>query len=303
MIYLTANTQSNPVFTLFENTTLSGASYIINLYSNDDYTDNLFWLTGNTTTNQARYDRFPLTVNLNAGSYDYYVYQTTGNTLSLSGLTIDAIVETGLCEVSNPCGNTIFNDDKINIITFGECNNTTTTTTTEEPTTTTTTTMEPTTTTTTTEEPTTTTTTTVNPNFVPAFNFAVQWNLNTGDVQNFDQQDSDRNIFFNPAVFGLTSFTTSQEAYDFITDNQLNYVNIWCNVDQPMGQIGGNDIEDCCGFNGITCAEVESGYSPEPFPGWYDANCGIGCNPLNATVYSGGTVTVMTLTQYYQSLI
>ena len=49
-----------------------------------------------------RYKYFPVDIsylNLIGGTYDYFVWQTTGNTLSTTGLTINDVVESGLCEM------------------------------------------------------------------------------------------------------------------------------------------------------------------------------------------------------------
>lgn len=102
MIYLSANTLTLVPFTLFEKTTLSGATYILDLFSNQNHDHNYFWLTGDTTNNNARYNYFPLNLNLGQGTYDYFVWQTTGNTLSTSALTINDVVESGLCTVLGP---------------------------------------------------------------------------------------------------------------------------------------------------------------------------------------------------------
>jgi hypothetical protein len=121
MIYLTANTPSTVCFTLFEKTTLSGATYILNLFSNDNLTNNLYWLTGNTTTNNARFDRFDLTLDLQPGTYDYYVYQFSGGQFNTSALTVDNVVETGLCEVIKSCSTSAQFKDEFSIVTFDDC--------------------------------------------------------------------------------------------------------------------------------------------------------------------------------------
>lgn len=102
MITISANTLTMVPLTLFEKTTLSGATYIMDLFSNQNHNHTLFYLTGDTTNNNMRYNYFPVNIsplNLIGGTYDYFVYQTTGNTLSTSALTISDIVESGLCEI------------------------------------------------------------------------------------------------------------------------------------------------------------------------------------------------------------
>lgn len=102
MITISANTTTMVPLTLFEKTTLTGATYIMDLYSNQNHNHTLFFLTGDTTNNNARYNYFPVNItgyNLSGGTYDYFVWQTTGNTLSTTGLTINDVVESGLCEI------------------------------------------------------------------------------------------------------------------------------------------------------------------------------------------------------------
>ena len=116
MIKLYKNETNLVPFTLFEKTTLVGAEYICQLYSNQNHDLTTFWLTGDTTNNNARYNYFPINetaLNLLPGTYDYMVWQTTGATLTVSGLTVNDVVETGLCRVigDTPTGST-FNNNK-----------------------------------------------------------------------------------------------------------------------------------------------------------------------------------------------
>ena len=102
MITISANTLTMVPLTLYEKTTLVGASYIMDLFSNQNHNHNYFWLSGDTTNNNMRYNYFPVDIsylNLIGGTYDYFVWQTTGNTLSTTGLTINDVVESGLCEM------------------------------------------------------------------------------------------------------------------------------------------------------------------------------------------------------------
>jgi len=116
MIYISATTVTSVPFTLFEKTTLQGAEYFLQLFSNQNHDNTYLWLTGDTTTNNARYNYFPIDLtpyNLIGGTYDYFVYQTTGSTLSTSGLTINDVVESGLCTVLvPPTTGTTFNNPK-----------------------------------------------------------------------------------------------------------------------------------------------------------------------------------------------
>lgn len=91
-------------FTLTEKTTfpLNQTNYILKLYSNQLHGDTLLWLTGDTSNNIQRYNYYPIDLtpyNLIEGTYDYSVYQTTGNTLSTTGLTTNDVVETGLATI------------------------------------------------------------------------------------------------------------------------------------------------------------------------------------------------------------
>jgi hypothetical protein len=92
-------------FTLTEKTTfpLSATTYILELYSNQLHSDTLLFLTGETSPNIARWNYFPIDLtpyDLVPGTYDYKVYQTTGSTLSVTGLTTNDVVETGLATIT-----------------------------------------------------------------------------------------------------------------------------------------------------------------------------------------------------------
>lgn len=106
---------SDLIFTLNENTTILNANYILNLFSNQNHDNNLFWLTGDTSPNINRWNEYQWTSgttnSLIAGTYDYFVYQTSGSTLSLSGMTTEDIVESGLATVigTNPTQTTYNN--------------------------------------------------------------------------------------------------------------------------------------------------------------------------------------------------
>jgi len=120
MIYISANTITDVPFTLFEKTTYTGLTgYVMQLFSNQNHDDTYFWLTGDTTTNNARYNYFPINLspyNLSGGTYDYFIYQSTGNTgttVVVSALTINNVVESGLCTIVVPSTTgTTFSNDK-----------------------------------------------------------------------------------------------------------------------------------------------------------------------------------------------
>jgi hypothetical protein len=105
MITIPNYTTSLTPFTLLENTTfpLSATTYILELYSNQIHSDTLLFLTGETSPNINRWNWFPIDLrpyDLVAGTYDYKVWQTTGNTLSVSALTTNDVVETGLATIT-----------------------------------------------------------------------------------------------------------------------------------------------------------------------------------------------------------
>jgi hypothetical protein len=87
-------------FTLFENTTLplSATTYILELDGKQLNDQTLLFLTGETSPNINRWNWFPINLtpyNLIQGQYSYKVWQTTGNTLTITGLTTNDVVETG----------------------------------------------------------------------------------------------------------------------------------------------------------------------------------------------------------------
>lgn len=110
MIKIFKNVITEVPFTLFEKQTIPYSAmtqYIIEFYSKKDHSSTLLSLplSADTTTNNARYNRFPINLTsytgttMSEGQYDYFVYQTTGSTLSISGLTTSDVLESGLCEV------------------------------------------------------------------------------------------------------------------------------------------------------------------------------------------------------------
>jgi hypothetical protein len=87
-------------FTLLEKTTfpLSATTYILELDGKQLNDQTLLFLTGETSPNINRWNWFPIDLtpyNLIQGQYSYKVWQTTGNTLTITGLTTNDIVETG----------------------------------------------------------------------------------------------------------------------------------------------------------------------------------------------------------------
>ena len=105
MITIPNYTTSLTPFTLTEKTTfpLSATTYILELYSNQLHDNTLLFLTGETSPNIDRWNWFPINLTpygLVAGTYDYKVWETTGNTLSLSALTTNNVVESGMATLT-----------------------------------------------------------------------------------------------------------------------------------------------------------------------------------------------------------
>ena len=115
MLIVNKNQVNKLYVTVSEKTTISGATYLMNLYSNDNHDSKVVRFTGDTSNNPVRINIFELTevdstsenleigwINLmSASTYDYTIYETsvpTGTTIS--GLNV---VEVGLLKVN---GNT-----------------------------------------------------------------------------------------------------------------------------------------------------------------------------------------------------
>jgi hypothetical protein len=91
-------------FTLTEKTTihLSAVTYVLELTNKQSNVETYLLLSGDTSTNIDRYNYFPIditTQDLNAGTFNYKVYQTTGNTIIVSALTSNDVVESGLSTI------------------------------------------------------------------------------------------------------------------------------------------------------------------------------------------------------------
>jgi len=101
MIYINKNQSNELVFTLNEKREYSNSNFILNLYSNANKTNQDIFLanSADTSTNTTRWNQWEYTENniLQAGTFDYSVYETTGNTLTaITGLNM---VESGKCVV------------------------------------------------------------------------------------------------------------------------------------------------------------------------------------------------------------
>lgn len=93
-------------FTLTELTTfpLSATSYILELEGKQKDNTTLLFLTGDTSPNINRWNYYPINLtsyNLIQGQYSYKVWQTTGSTLSVTGLTNNDVVENGAAYIYN----------------------------------------------------------------------------------------------------------------------------------------------------------------------------------------------------------
>ena len=108
MIKIIQNQSNTTIFTLTEKTSIINANYLLKVFSNQNHDYKIMRLSGDTSANLARYNQFDIvesnSENLNAGiislipgTYDYFVYETSGATLSLTGATI---VESGKMKVS-----------------------------------------------------------------------------------------------------------------------------------------------------------------------------------------------------------
>jgi len=106
MIYITKNQANGCVFTLNEKTTISNPNYLLELYSNANHSSKVLALSGDLSSDTTRYNKYSITevylsgeslstaeVNLEPGTYDYFAWQATGTSLSLSAAT--SIVESG----------------------------------------------------------------------------------------------------------------------------------------------------------------------------------------------------------------
>lgn len=99
MITLNQNEVNTVILTLNEKK-IGNNPYFLQLYSNQNKNNTLINLTGDTSTNVVRYNRYEIDespLNLIVGQYDYFVHQYSGGTISLSAST--NIVESGKCVV------------------------------------------------------------------------------------------------------------------------------------------------------------------------------------------------------------
>jgi hypothetical protein len=76
------------ILTLNEKRLLNTSNFVINFYSNSNKVNNLFFLSGDTSSNPNRWNEYPFNYPiLDIGTYDYVVYETTGTTLTISATT------------------------------------------------------------------------------------------------------------------------------------------------------------------------------------------------------------------------
>ena len=113
MIKIFKNIITECPFTLYEKQTIQYSAmtqYILELYSKQTNENVLLSLplSADTSVNKTRYNRFPINIGsytgstLMGGEYNYKVYQTTGDTLTISGLTTNDVLESGLCQIIDP---------------------------------------------------------------------------------------------------------------------------------------------------------------------------------------------------------
>lgn len=104
MISIKNYTSDFVYLTLKETTTLTGSpiNYVLRLHSNLLHDESYFLLSGDTSPNVDRYNKFPInltTLSARTENFDYFVYQFSGNTYQISGLTDSNIIESGLCSL------------------------------------------------------------------------------------------------------------------------------------------------------------------------------------------------------------
>ncbi len=102
------NQPNKVIFTLNEKKTLSDPNYLMEIFSKQTHDSKIIRLSGDTSINPTRFNEFIIeesqTEDLNAaivtlipGEYNYFIYETTGLTLSISAAT--SILESGLVKV------------------------------------------------------------------------------------------------------------------------------------------------------------------------------------------------------------
>jgi hypothetical protein len=127
MLYINKNSTNELFFTLNEKTTIPSANYFLQLKSNNSTSSKnlLLEYSANTSTNIERYDKFEIQeveeqnedlldrkINLEIGSYDYYVWQSPSGNTQFSAVT--SIVESGkvVVEGEENTGTTFFTDSR-----------------------------------------------------------------------------------------------------------------------------------------------------------------------------------------------
>jgi hypothetical protein len=124
MIYINKNSTNNFVLTLNETSRLTNPYYLFQ-FTNDYVLDSksILWSQVDTSSYTNRYNQFKLieatsgstsggtavSLSLIAGQYDYKVYESTGQTLSISATT-GRIVETGRMVVAGLPNDTLTNN-------------------------------------------------------------------------------------------------------------------------------------------------------------------------------------------------
>lgn len=111
-IYLKKNTSNYVCFTLNERIKLGTPNLILQIRSKEDRSSKLMWLIGDIFYNTRRFNYYwieevpkvdedleNMKVNLKIGSYDYYVWETYSDDLSLD--ITKNLVESGILRVEN----------------------------------------------------------------------------------------------------------------------------------------------------------------------------------------------------------
>lgn len=120
MIYLKNNIVNTVVLTLTETSTLSNPFYLFEFIPEFSESDSIFFTTSDLSPATFRYNEFDIELNLTgsttggtsvalnlvSGQYEYKVYESTGQTLSISATTGN-VVESGRMVVDIPFQNSL----------------------------------------------------------------------------------------------------------------------------------------------------------------------------------------------------
>ena len=112
MLYIVKNMVNSCGFTLNESKTVSAPNYILEVESKATNTSKLIWLNTDLSLNIARYNKFNIEevviadqdpnqqkINLDAGAYNFYVWETESSNLVLADAI--GIIESGQLRVED----------------------------------------------------------------------------------------------------------------------------------------------------------------------------------------------------------